>query len=270
MRRDTTYRTKAGWLLATLMLLAGCQQGPDVGQTEGGSLVLGSAEVQDTITRAVAPGTRTLVLDGFSGQVTLRGADDEVARLVFTKQARGRDAGEAQKNLERIRIEERGDEQTYRYEMRAGRPEVSRVDVEGTVPRGIALQIVLQSGNVALDSLAGRIMVTNENGNVRITGAGAGVMVETANGNLSLGMARLPAGETVRLTTDNGTIVLALPAGASARVEAGTRAGEIRVEGLDFADRSFEPQGAGGHFQGRLGTGAATVTLRTENGDIHL
>ncbi|QXD14650.1 DUF4097 family beta strand repeat protein [Rhodocaloribacter litoris] len=259
-----------GLLAGAVVLLAGCQQGADVRQTEEGSLVLGSAEVQEAVSRAVAPGARTLVLDGFAGDVVLTASVDAVARFTFTKRARGDDAGAARRNLERIRIEESGDAQTYRYLLRADRAELSRVDVEGTVPRGATLHILLRSGNVSLDGLEGPITVTNENGNVRITGAGAGVTVQTANGNVAVGMNRLPAGESVRLTTVNGNVTLALPAAVSARIEAGTSAGEIRVDGLTFADRRLDPQGAGGHFQGRLGTGAATVTLKTENGNIVL
>ena len=256
--------------MATLMLLglAACGKGTGVGETEEGSLVLGTSEATETVTRAVAPGDRTLVIDGFAGNVALTGVDDDVARLTFTKHARGNDEKAARRALGRIRIEESGDETTYRFALRADAPRVSRVDVTGMVPRGTTLRILLKNGNVTLTDLEGPVTVNGENGNVRIAGAGAAVEVETRNGSIAVGMTRLAPDAVVRLATVNGDLTLALPPDASARVEARTNAGEIRAEGLVFADRSLDPVGAGGRFHGRLGSGGAVVELKTENGNV--
>ena len=260
-----------GRLGATTLMLLGltaCGKGTGVGETEEGRLVLGTTEATETVTRAVAPENRTLVLDGFSGHVALTGSADEVARLTFTKHARGDGESAARRALERIRIEESGDETTYRFALRADAPRVSRVDVTGTVPKNATLRILLQNGHVTLAGLEGPLWVKDENGNVRISGAGARVEVETHNGNVAVGMARLAPEARVNLTTVNGDLTLALPPDASARVEARTKAGEIRVEGLAFAERSLDPVGAGGHFRGKLGSGGAVVTLKTENGAV--
>ncbi|WP_457652272.1 DUF4097 family beta strand repeat-containing protein [Rhodocaloribacter sp.] len=258
--------------MATLMLLGltACGKGTGVGETEEGSLVLGASEATATVTRAVAPGARMLVIDGFAGNVALTGVDDDVARLTFTKQARGNDETAARRALGRIHIEENGDEATYRFALRADAPKVSRVDVTGTVPRGTTLRILLNNGNVALTDLQGSVSVNGENGDVQITGAGAAVEVATRNGSIAVGMARLTPEARVRLTTVNGDLTLALPPDASARVDARTNAGEIRADGLTFAERSLDPVGAGGHFRGTLGAGDAVVELRTENGDVTL
>ncbi|WP_456428410.1 DUF4097 family beta strand repeat-containing protein [Rhodocaloribacter sp.] len=264
----TMLRVRTGLVTLLFLGLAACGKGTGVGETEEGSLVLGTSEATETVTRAVAPGDRTLVIDGFAGNVALTGSDDDVARLTFTKHARGDGEKAARRALGRIRIEESGDEATYRYGLRADAPRVSRVDVTGTVPRGTTLRILLKNGNVTLTGLEGPVSVNGENGNVRIAGAGAAVEVETRNGSIAVGMARLAPDAVVRLATVNGDLTLALPPDASARVEARTNAGEIRAEGLVFADRSLDPVGAGGRFHGRLGSGGAVVELKTENGNV--
>lgn len=241
-----------------------------IGQTEEGSLVLGEAEQTAVVTRGVEPGGRRLVLDGFSGSITLRGVEAPNAELTFTKHARGRDAADARKVLDRITLEETGDAEMFRYVLRAGDASLSRVDVEGTVPRGTPITIELQSGVVQLSALEGPLSVTVESGRIALAGAGRSVEATLRNGPIEAGFFRLATDATVALRTTNGDVALTLPASASARLEARTDAGDVRVEGLAVAERRLAPEGAGARFQGRLGDGAATVTLRTENGTIAL
>ncbi len=258
----------SGLVVLLLLGLAACGKGAGVGETEEGSLVLGTAEATATVTRMVAPEGRTLEIDGFAGDVTLAAAEDDVARLTFTKHARGNDKAAAERALRRIHIEESGDETAYRFVLRAEAPRLSRVDVTGTVPLGTTLRINLPNGDVQLAGPDAPVTVKGENGDVRITGAGAAVEVATRNGSIAVGVARLAPDAEVRLTTVNGDLTLALPPDASARVDARTNAGEIRADGLVLAERSLDPVGAGGHFRGTLGVGGAVVEMKTENGDI--
>lgn len=253
------------------VVLAGCGgRDAGVGETDEGQLVLGETEQTATVTRGVALGTRTLVLDGFRGNVVLRAATGDNTSLTFEKHARGRDDADAARLLERITLEEAGDAEAYRYTLRSGDANLSHVDVEGTVPPSTAVEIRLQSGAVRLSGIEGPLDVRVDNGTVEIGGAGQRVDVEVRNGSVEAGFFRLADGTGVNLRTTNGEVVLTLPASAPAAIEARTGAGDVRVEGLSFADRRLAPDGAGARFQGRLGAGSVPVALRTENGSITL
>lgn len=248
----------------------GCGQPADdnVRQTQEGELVLGRAEVADTVARAVAPGTRPLLLTGFNGTVRLDGTDADIARLTFVERGRGRDEGAARDVLGNIELVERGNAERYEYVMRSDTPERSAVDVRGTVPRSTALRIGFESGAVALSGVEGPIDVAHQNGNVQIDGAGASVHVDIRNGSIRVGLRTLPPGARAELQTANGDVVVAVPEGVSARVTAATQAGSINTPGLTFTSQRLEPQGAGARFEAQLGAGNATIDLRTENGSI--
>lgn len=251
--------------------LAACQDEPDVSQTEEGRLVLGAVQQTDTLERSVDLAARTLVLDGFRGAIRLDGTEDgQLARFTFAKRARGEDVAAARRTLERVTLEEAGDAQIYQYVMRSRATERSAVDVQGTVPRDVAVRIQWESGTVALSNVAGPIRVRAQGGVVQIAGAGATVDVETRNGGMDVAMARLPDTSRVHLRTANGDLTLTLPTTTSARVDARTDAGDINIDALSFAGRQLSPLGAGARFEGRLGTGDAQVELRTENGAIQL
>ncbi len=273
MHINPGFRTPAclACLLALALGLGACQpKDAGVSQTEEGQLVLGEVEETATAQRGVILAGRTLVLDGFRGNVWLNGTQADVASFVFTRQARGRTPEDAARALAGITLEEAGDDATFTYTLRAKAPELSRIDVTGDVPRGTTLRIQLGSGDVALSGIDGPLEVKVEGGTVVIGGAGASVTVETRNGAVDLGLYRLPAGSAVRVRATNGDLALTLPGSVAARIDAQTSAGDITTEGLTFSTRKLEPVGAGARFQGQLGSGGATVTLRTENGAVAL
>ena len=273
MQIDHGWHRASGRLVwvALALFWIGCG-GDDAGlsQTEEGALVLGAVEETARVERGVLPAGRTLVLDGFRGTIRLEGSDDDVARLVFVKTARGKDANDATRALEAITLEESGDDASFGYTLRSKNPDLSAVRIEGTVPRQTPLRLRMASGRVALSGLDGPIDVALQGGDVEIGGAGESVQVETRNGSVEAGFYRLADGSTIRLQTTNGNLGLTLPAGVAASVEAQTSAGTIVTEGLDFADRRLSPDGAGARFSGRLGREGSAVRLRTENGAITL
>jgi hypothetical protein len=253
-----------------LLVMAGCQQQDDVGQTEEGNLVIGQAEVTEQLQRAVAPGARLLVFDGFNGVVRLQGTEAETARLTFTKRARGQSESDAQELMGRIGVRESGNDERYAYVMRSPSPDRSAVDVTGTTPQATQLRIEVDSGPIALSGIRGPITVEHVSGSVQIGGAAASVSVTSRNGSVELGLQRVPADAEIMIETENGNVSVALPDVVSAQVEARTTAGSINTDGLNFEQRRLNPEGAGAEFEAQLGTGNATIDLRTENGNIRL
>lgn len=246
---------------AGLLLASGCT-------TDGASGDL--VEVTRRIERGVTPGQRTLVFDSYNGDITLEGTTSREANLTFVKHARAESREEARALLDDIRIQERGGEKEFSYQLASNTSGQTSVDVRGSVPAGTRLRVHLQNGEVALSGLEGPLEVNNENGRVRIGGSGTATRAETSNGAVELGMHRLPPEAEVRLRSANGDLELTLPGTASADVQARTNAGEITLGGLNFTARELNQEGAGARFEGELGAGDAEVRLRTENGNITL
>lgn len=257
-------------LCSFLCLLAACGN-DDVTRGEGGQLQLGSEEARTVVERAVQVGTRTLVIDAEAGSITIVGTDDDEAHLRFEQVARGSSATTAQKKLDRMSIEEAGDSEIYQYIVRTEGAEGTQVNVEARVPRATALHVSLENGSVRLSGTAGNLEVEAENGSVEAAGlAGQRVDLKTKLGNVTAGFSALSTEADVRVATENGSIVLALPVESSADVDVRTETGSISVEGLGFTNRNLDQDGVSQRFRGRLGQGGAEIRATTEVGTITL
>lgn len=265
-------QTTASLFVAILSatVLVGCQQPStsDVDQTEEGVVRLGTVEAVDTVSRAVAPKDRPLVIEGGRGTVVLAGADQESVELEFIRRGRGETTEDARDVLEDVTIEESGTEQTYTFSLETNAPAYAAVDVRGTVPRDAELRINRSMGPIAVTGVKGPITVSHEHGPVRVREAGAPVEIETKNGDVEVGLWSVPAGATVKARTVNGDVSSYFPPNASLEVSAETSVGVIRTKGLSWTDQQFMPRDAGGKYTAQLGAGSATVNLRTKNGSI--
>ena len=260
------------WMVA-LMLgggLVACEQPStsDVSQTEEGVLRLGSVAAVDTVTRAVAPSGRPLVIDGFRGSVALTGTGASTAELKFVKRGRGKDAETARGVLQDVTLTESGTQDAYTYALETDGGAYATVDVTGTVPRATVLRVEKSKGPVSLTGIDGPLTVKHEHGPVTIREAADSVTVEVRTGDVTAHFAALPTDAAVSLRTQNGDVTLRLPPDASAQIEAETDAGAIRSQGLSLTDQHFTPRNAGGQYSAQLEPGEATVDLRTKNGNI--
>ncbi len=258
----------AGFLL--LLSAAGCRNDADVSTTDDGRLVLGAAEAEETLSRTVAPGNRTLVLEGFSGSVYLTATTEPTASIDFIKRARGSDDAEARERLNRIAVAESGNETAYTYLVSSDDANMSSVDIRGTVPRNAGVRVILQNGDITLSGLEGPISIDNRNGDIEIKGAAASVNARTESGSVTIGMRGVPPDAAVEARTTNGDVALTLPGNSSVRVEASTSAGDILTQSLRFVNPRLDSQGAGTRFTGQLGRGSARIVAETRNGDIQL
>ena len=258
-------------LLVSLVLVFAACGSEDVSRDADGQLQLGREEAREVTERSVGLGDRTLVLDVDAGSITVVGTDDDEARLRFVCVARGATQASAQQRLDKLTIEEAGDEEIYQYVARANDLESIRVNVEVLVPRAASLNLKIERGGIRLSGATGPIRAEAENGSVEAAGlAGRQVILRTELGNVNAGFAALYADAEAEIETDNGNVVVTLPPDASVAldVEAGT--GNVSVQGLTFADESLDESGTGTAFEGRLGTGAAELRARTSVGNIEL
>lgn len=253
-----------------ISLIGACneQGSSDIGQAENGELRLGSVEAVDTVSRAVAPNDRPLILNSFRGTVHLTGTADKTAELSFIRRGRGEDAEAARSVLEEISITEEGSAEAYTYTLEADGEAYAAVDIRGTVPRPTELRIEQLSGAVRLEGVEGALTIRHEQGSVDVEGAAAPVEVEIQNGDVRVDFQRVPVDATVSLHTNNGDLQVRLPREASVQLDARTDVGPIRTGDLTLTEQRFTPLNAGGRYNAEMGDGDASVELRTENGAI--
>lgn len=244
------------------------QGSSDIGQTEEGTLRLGSVEAVDTVSRAVAPNNRPLVLNSFRGTVHLTGDGGETAELTFIRRGRGEDVEAARSVLGDISLTEEGTSDAYTFTLDAEGDAYAAVDVRGTVPRSTDLRIERLSGPVRIEGVEGDLSIQHDDGPVNVRGAASPVEVNIDNGDVRVDFQAVPAEGTVSLRTTNGDVQVSLPPDASVRLDARTSVGSIQTQGLTLTDEQFTPLSAGGRYSASLGGGGPTVELRTENGTI--
>jgi hypothetical protein len=266
------------WGVATLFLaaagvgLAGCQTGgeEDVSRTADGTLRVGRVAAADSVRRAVGPGGRTLVIDGFRGSVRLRATDATTARFLFVRHGRGDDAASAREAMRGVEITERGTAEEYAYELSSDAEARTRVDVRGQIPRSTALRLEQTSGPVTVSGPAGEVTVRHRHGSVEVIDARSSVDVAIENGDVTARFRTLPPEARVRLQTANGDLSLGLPPDASVQVNAETSVGDVRVRGLQFSPQRLIPTEAGARYAAQRAGGRAVVEMRTENGTVTL
>lgn len=253
-----------------VLALAGCEPSgtSDVVLEENGKTRVGPAVATATVSRAVAPGDRTLVLKGFRGTVMLEGTTASTAELEFVKRGLGGTQAEADEHLGGVRVTEEGTAEEYVYTVEADDEDRSAADVRGSIPDGVKLRVEHAAGAVSVLGVTGPIRVEHEHGPVDVRDAESSVNVEIKNGDVTVQYRVLPATASVNLSTANGDMELAVPPESSLQLDAETSVGDIFVRGLTFSPQRLTPRRAGARYVAQGGAGDVTATLRTENGSI--
>lgn len=139
------------------------------------------------------------------------------------------------------------------------------VDYDVRVPAGVKLAVRNVNGAVSAENLTGDIDVQTVNG--AVTAAGTGVVrAKTVNGPIDVSMGRADWTGALELQTVNGPVHVALPANASAEVDAQTVNGGLSTDfPLTVQGRFLRSR-----IQGRIGQGGRQLVLKTVNGAIEL
>lgn len=134
------------------------------------------------------------------------------------------------------------------------------------VPTQTSMNLRTVNGGIALDDVEGQLEFRTTNGGVKLTKLAGSVQGRTVNGGVNVELDGSSwRGDGLDVQTQNGGVRLAIPAEYSARLEAGTVNGRIRV---DFPltvqgrlDRDIEAT---------LGAGGPTVRVKTMNGGVNI
>lgn len=220
-----------------------------------------------------------LDLSHLSGDVRVTGGGGSEIRIEATKRVRHRDAEEAKRILEALRI----DVNNYngRVEVRTiyprrnstrGNSISASVDYVITVPAGIAVALKSVSGNLTVANIRGEVRAEAVSGDVNITNTPNVAVAKTVSGNV---IARDIGTETALvLSTVSGTVI---GSGLKVRtLEAGSVSGDVRLSGsqVDRLEASsvsgnieFDaPLAKGGRYEFTSHSGNVRVVLSGNTG----
>ena len=143
------------------------------------------------------------------------------------------------------------------------------VEYRVRVPFKVLLgSVVTVNGSVIVKGVDGGGELKTVNGNVEVFDSAGRFSEKTTNGNLRLELRKLEQGGPMKLETVNGSVVLGLPAGAKANVNALSMNGELYSE---FPTSPKSHMVAPRAFNGKLGpSGGGDISVRTVNGGIKL
>ena len=116
---------------------------------------------------------------------------------------------------------------------------------------------------MAVEAIENHVSVEHANGNVRLGHIVGNASVQVINGSIDSDVT-LPRDGTIKLTTSNGNIDLAIPTSTSATLAASVINGLIRTSNLALQQQSDSPRS----LDGTLGDGEGAIELTTLNGNI--
>jgi hypothetical protein len=141
-----------------------------------------------------------------------------------------------------------------------------RVEWTVRVPRGVHFMGATVNGAVSALDLPADATVSTVNGAVTVSAAGV-VEASTVNGDIEATTGREDAGRDLAFTTVNGDILLQVPAGFRARVDAELLNGRIES---DFPLDIRRGRYVGSSAEGEIGRGGHRLKLETVNGTLEI
>lgn len=191
----------------------------------------------DKITQTFKVGADgSLDLSGISGDVRVTGGSGSEIRVEATKRVRHRDADQAKRLLNDLRVEmthvsSRVEVRTvYPRRNNSERGMSARVDYVVSVPTGVAVAVKSISGNVLVTAVRGEVRAETVSGDVDVSATPNVAVAKTISGNVSardIGSANL-----LSLSTVSGTVIAT---GLKVRaLEASTVSGNVRISGVQI------------------------------------
>ena len=243
-------------------------------------------ETSDSLSPSVSlAGIRTLSFSARDGEVLILPSGDSTAAITVVRIGRGETREDALAAMEAVDIEETTNDTVAGFV--ATMPEdvegyaVFRVLLPADVPR---VNVELASGKVEVKDVStditaelgqgevsshkteGSLRYSTGSGNISAKAHRGSVTASTGAGSISCTIGQLPPDAKVDLQTGAGPVQLYLSTSASARIEASTGAGGIEIDGLYIDYETNEDM----NLKGTLGDGEASVTVRTDAGNIKL
>ncbi|MCZ7541109.1 MAG: DUF4097 family beta strand repeat-containing protein [Anaerolineae bacterium] len=252
-----------------MALLAAC--GEDIVISEKESASESGREVI-----ALSGGPVTLDLTGGVGEITVRAGDDPDQVVVeYVKTAYGQTKDEAQTELAAMTlvIGQEAEAVTINsvQPARENQTRANTVDLAITVPREVGLRLANNVGDVQVRG------VQLGEGSTVMVGLGRARLldVETLSGLKVSGdvgdvefEGTLGAQGSYEVTTNVGAVTVRVGGALSARVDAETSVGVVKIEGISLRDATSTDGLTSASVNGIAGDGGATLSVRSNIGDV--
>lgn len=149
-----------------------------------------------------------------------------------------------------------------RLEARTGDGRVTVRNVEGD------LRVRTGDGAIHLEQVNGSIDATSGDGTIDIDGAVRGLSARSGDGRVRIHAAATPTADW-NLVTGDGSVLLEVPEGFGAELDATTGDGRVDVRDVPFSGESDRRErGDRGTARGRLGSGGPNISIRSGDGVI--
>ncbi len=205
----------------------------------------------------------TFKLSNVNGSVEVSGWEKEQVEIHAVKSARWRS-----EDLQQVTIEVSAGPGAVAVRTRYPGNEGVQVDVDYHVhvPYRVLSTIETVNGSVRVAGVEGRGQLRSVNGNVEVLDSAGRFSARTTNGNVHLELRRLAEGPPISIATMNGSVVLALPSGASADLDVHSFNGDFHSELPAVVQGSLGSR----RFRARLGAGGSVISIQTVNGGIRV
>lgn len=211
------------------------------------------------------PAARLIAVDaGRNGGVRVKGSNRSDVLVRAKVQTRAPEGMDAQSIAPQIQVSTAGGR------IAASAPDFGRghswsVSFEVLVPSRADLDLKAHNGGISIEDVAGDIGFETVNGGVSLNRLAGNVHGATRNGGLNIEMAGDRwEGREFRAETQNGGIQLTVPERYSARLEASTVNGRVRLDRTDAGVVG----GSERNVNVTLGSGGPLVRATTQNGGI--
>ena len=214
-----------------------------------------------------------ITLENISGSVSIKGWDRNEVKVDAVKKAYNQDRlsdADIQVNADsssvKIKTKYRSNNLTWNDQGYNRENNPPTVEYTLMVPMNARIDKVnVVNSSVDIDDLNGEVNASSVNGRVRASKLSGGISLSTVNGRLEVSFDQLSASQHIRLSSVNGTVVLALGSGANAEIDANTVHGGITNDfGWDVSRGEY----VGHYMSGVLGSGGTRITLGNVNGSI--
>jgi hypothetical protein len=263
-----------GMRLPVLLLCAAVAAGCDIQVGERGitsvGITEGRAEDEWTRTYTVQPGG-TIEIVNVNGFIEASGGPGSQVEVRAERIVRDHGDENAASRLKQLQMREEVSPARVRIEAqppgKEGILDHSSVTVNYrlTVPKGVAVTLKSDNGQIRLDGLSGQVTASTTNGAITGKLLSGPMALDTTNGAIRLDLATV--GGDTKLTTVNGGIRLDLDAGVKASLDATCVNGRINVDDeLKLQATETSPRRLVGTFNG----GGPRITASTVNGGIRI
>ncbi len=248
-------------------------------------ITAGEARYIDTVEkRFTVSGTPSLDISTFDGSVEVGTWDRPEVLVVIEKHAIDKAAADrmivtADQNGDVVSVkvrEERGGGLHVNFGSHNARLTVTvpaKTRIEATTGDGRVtvrnvegdLRVKTGDGSIQLEQVNGSVDATSGDGSIDIEGAVRGLSARSGDGRVRIRAAATPATDW-NLVTGDGSVLLEVPEGFGAELDATTGDGRVEVRDVPFSGQSDGSER--GTARGRLGSGGPNVSIRSGDGVI--